>query len=191
MPPQARRRLSGSLLFSQALLAVALGASSHEVCAQSASNGAVLYAALQCGNCHGGGTIQTNAAHIQLGVDAANIKNATYGLVGINIGTQMSPYKGIADSNYNDLAAFIAQQVGGVVATCTSAGVPTASALATPMVCTNTGGSGTGGTSGAAPSTGGGCTLGRADASTDPLWLVMLGAAALVLRRRSRCQKLD
>jgi hypothetical protein len=30
----------------------------------------------------------------------------------------------------------------------------------------------------------GGCTLGRADESADPLWLLMLGAAALVLRRR-------
>ncbi|MEX8502479.1 MAG: JDVT-CTERM domain-containing protein [Leptothrix ochracea] len=105
----------------------------------------------------------------------------------------MSPYKGIADSNYNDLAAFIAQQVGGgVVATCTSAGVPTASSLATAVVCPPSSGTGTGsGASGAAASSssGGGCTLGRTDASTDPLWMVLLGSAAMVLRRRRQGRK--
>jgi len=146
-----------------------------------------------CDSCHG--RIQLSAP-VQRGVDAADIKNAVYGWVGVfPPGSSMAQFQGrLSDGDYNDLAAFIAQQVGGgVVATCTSAGVPTANAMATPVTCPNTGGgttTGTGGTttgttSASAASAGaGGCTLGRADQPTDPIWLLLLGAAALVWRRR-------
>jgi hypothetical protein len=196
---KTHRRFPYASALRSALVTMVLGALSHGAWAQSAANGGALYVAMNCQLCHGGKTISTNVGHIQLGVDAANIKNASYGLVGIAIGTQMMKYSigqpnSLTDSDYNDLAAYLAQVVGGgVVATCTSAGVPTASAMATPVACANTGGTttGTGGgttgtTNASAASTtgGGGCALGRADQPTDPLWLLMLAGAAWVLRRR-------
>lgn len=190
MPSLHRRTacLTFRAMCRRLLVTTALGLLSQGSWAQNADNGAALYANYRCGNCHGDKTIATNVGHIQLGVDAANIKNASYGLVGIAIGTQMATYQTLPDDNFNDLAAFIAREVtlrvgGNPVATCTSAGTPTASALATAAPCPppSTG-------SPVTSSGGGGCTLGHTDADlgADPLWSLLLGGAAWVLRRRSK-----
>ncbi|MEX8500451.1 JDVT-CTERM domain-containing protein, partial [Leptothrix ochracea] len=57
-------------------------------------------------------------------------------------------------------------------------------ALASTSVGAGTGVTPTTGSSTSTANASGGCTLGRADQPLDPVWMLMLGAAAWVLRRR-------
>ncbi|MEX8502478.1 MAG: choice-of-anchor D domain-containing protein [Leptothrix ochracea] len=120
------------LLISSAF--VVFGAWTGVASAQSATNGAALYPG--CSGCHGMAPFTANASKIKNGVSAANIKNAAYGLLGKG-GGSMGGYTSLTDTQYNDLAAYIASSIGGT-STCVSSGVPTASTPATVVACPST-----------------------------------------------------
>ncbi|MEX8498625.1 MAG: cytochrome c [Leptothrix ochracea] len=152
----ASRTISLRPILPAVLVASALSLMAGGVAAQSAANGQTLYA--QCQGCHG--TPGANGlAKINNGVDANRTKIASNGGV-----AAMANFKSLTDANFNDLAAYIASMQ--VVNT-------------TPILVNTAATAATGDNAG-----GGGCTLGGADRPMDPLWVLMLGGAAFVLRRR-------
>jgi mono/diheme cytochrome c family protein len=142
--------------FSGLLIASALGLMTGGAFAQSAASGQNLYP--QCQGCHG--TPGANGlSKINNGVDANRTKIASNGGVAV-----MANFKNLTDANFNDLAAYIGSMQ--VVNT-------------TPILVNAAATAATGNNAG-----GGGCTLGGSDRPMDPLWVLMLGGAAFVLRRR-------
>lgn len=147
-------------------LALVAGLWASAVQAQSVANGQTLYQTAyapangqSCQGCHGTpGGAGLGTLKINNGVDANKTKVASNGGVSL-----MAGFASMTDANFNDLAAYIASLQAGNPA-------PILVTTAAPGTLNNAGG--------------GGCTLGAADRSTDPLWALMLGAAAFVLRRR-------
>jgi mono/diheme cytochrome c family protein len=132
------RALSRSAVAGAALTLMTLAGGAAAQAVPSATNGAALFASKSCAGCH---NIATNTSKIRNGTVAANTKNAVYGFQGRGVGSGMAMYQpgqffALTDSDYNDLAAYIAGQISAATAySCVSTTVPTAAAPAATVAC--------------------------------------------------------